>query len=89
MKGGFVIVDGENIVSQLELPICGLMSPLSCDELAVKVLALKNELRNLGLQGLNPALRIDTIALPVIPEVRISDMGLIDVYNQRIINMFE
>lgn len=89
MKGGFVIVDGENIVSKLELPICGLMSPLSCDELAVRVLALKKELRNLGLQGLNPALRIATIALPVIPEVRISDMGLIDVYNQRIINMFE
>ena len=50
---------------------------------------MKDAVRSLGLTQLaNPLLRIVTFALPVIPEVRLTDLGLVDVASQKLIPTF-
>lgn len=87
--GGITCIQNGEVLDTLPLPICGLMSPLSCKELAEKILVMKDVLRGLGISSPNPLLRIATLALPVIPEAKISDMGLVSVLEQKIVSLFE
>ena len=78
-------LDGE-VLGKIELPIYGLISKLSAAELAVEIFKMKGILRErLGLDVLNPVMRIVSLALPVIPEAKFSDIGLVDVLNQKIV----
>lgn len=87
--GGITCVKHGKVLGTLPLPICGLMSPLPCRELAEKISVMKNSLRGLGITSPNPLLRIATLALPVIPEAKISDLGLVSVLEQKIVPLFE
>lgn len=88
-RGGMCAVEDGKILSLLELPVAGLMSLKEAPELAVESLALKDAIRSLGMEGVaNPVLSIVFLSLIVIPIVRMSDVGLIDVYTQEIIPLF-
>jgi len=66
------------------------MSKKTCVELSKESTEMKKALRNLGLtESENPLLRIATLALPVIPKAKMSDLGIVDVLEQRIVPMFE
>lgn len=81
-------VDGK-VVCTLPLPCGGLMSNDPCEEVAKQSLAMKKALREaLGMPQANPLLRIVTLALPVAPEVKFSDLGLVDVLTQTFIPIF-
>lgn len=87
--GGISCSADGNILGELALPVGGLMSRKPCQLLSEEAKEMKNALRNLGLtEGDNPLLRIATLALPVIPKVKISDLGIVDVTEQKIINLF-
>ncbi len=89
MKGGICCARNGQIVSTLPLPVGGLMSRLSCEELSVQAKNMKEALRKLGLTGLeNPLLRIGFLALAVIPNVKMTDQGIIDVASQKILPLF-
>ncbi|MBU5485863.1 adenine deaminase [Clostridium sp. MSJ-11] len=80
--------DGEAL-NHLALPVAGLISTKPCEELAKECGSMKDTLRELGLKETpNPLLRIATLALPVIPEVKMSDLGMIEVATQNIIPLF-
>jgi adenine deaminase len=82
--GGLAVVDGQKLLSSLPLPIAGLLSPLSVAEIAGQEAAVKASLAGLGLpQEAMAALLFMT--LPVIPHVRLTDHGLVDVLSQKII----
>lgn len=49
---------------------------------------MKAALRQLGLQMVNPLLRIATLALPSCPEAKFSDLGLVDVMKKEFIPLF-
>lgn len=79
-------VGGETTV--LELPFGGLMSDLPAEQVSERAQILKAALFAAGLETENPILRIATLALPVIPNVKFTDRGLADVFNKRIIEPF-
>lgn len=88
--GGLSCAAEGKVTKSLSLPIAGLMSKKDCKELAEESTDMKNELRKLGLTEChNPLLRIATLALPVIPMAKMSDLGVVDVLEQKIVPLFE
>lgn len=87
--GGMSAVKDQTLLHVLELPLAGLMSLKPAEELAKDSKKMKQANYDLGLTGMeNPLLRIVTLALPVIPNVKMSDLGLVDVNKKEIIPMF-
>jgi adenine deaminase len=89
LKGGLVVVSGGEVTAQLPLPIAGLMS----DQPLKTVIDQKDHLlqaaASLGCQGANPFMALSLPALPVIPELRITDRGLVDVNRMEILPLSE
>lgn len=87
--GGMCAVKDGKILHTLELPLAGLISLKKAEDLAKDSAKMKDANRALGLTEMeNPLLRIVTLALPVIPEVKMSDLGLVDVNRKKIIPIF-
>ena len=85
--GGMCFALGDG-VTLLPLPVGGLMTTASPNELAAAAETLKAALRGAGISSPNPVLRIATMALPVIPTAKFSDLGLVDVMQKRLIPIF-
>jgi adenine deaminase len=77
--GGQVVVRKGKVVALLELPLAGLMSTERADKVAKKAGAILDGFRACGCKINNPNMTLSLLALPVIPELRISDKGLVDV----------
>lgn len=89
IKGGISCAKDKEILENLPLPIGGILSKKSCEELSPQIAKMKKSLRGLGLTEVeNPLLRIATLALPVIPNAKMSDLGMIDVLEQKVVPMF-
>ncbi|MBR5520800.1 MAG: adenine deaminase [Oscillospiraceae bacterium] len=86
--GGQALAENGKVLANVVLNVGGLMSNKPNDELAVEVQNMKKALNAAGLKLKNPMLRIVTLALPVIPKVKFSDMGLVDVLQQKFIPIF-
>ncbi len=87
--GGMCAVKDGAVLHTLQLPLAGLISLKPAEELAVDNALMKDANRALGLVDMeNPLLRIVTLALPVIPEAKMSDLGLIDVLKKEIVPLF-
>lgn len=81
-------VDGE-IKEHIQLEVAGLMTNRKASEIAIVAEKMKEVLRSIGLTEIkNPLLRIVTLALPVIPEGKMSDLGLINVSKKEIVSIF-
>lgn len=83
--GGFVCIENSNITSLLELPIAGLMSKDPINIMAPKTSQLKSAIRNLGLNVPSPIIQVAAFALPVVPNIRLTDYGLVDVNTQQVL----
>ena len=89
--GGFATVLDGTVIGQMDLPVCGLMTLKPAEEVALESQKLKDANLQLGAgmeQLLNPVMRICTLALIVIPHVKMSDLGMIDVNQKQIIPVF-
>ena len=81
-KGGFAVVSKEDgIEDTLELPIAGLMSDKDLDYVAAKLIALHDLVHDLGCELYAPFMTLAFMALLVIPNFKISDLGLFDYEN--------
>ena len=79
-SGGFVVVSHGKVLAQLPLPIAGLMSDLPLHEIIERQKQLLTAFRSIGeYPDGDPFVTLSFIALPVIPHVRITDMGVFDV----------
>ncbi|MFC0186838.1 adenine deaminase [Fictibacillus aquaticus] len=79
MKGGYVIVKNGEVLASVPLPISGLMSDKSFEQVNDEILTLKSKLKELGFTGdFDPFLTMSFLTLPVIPEIKLTDMGLFD-----------
>ncbi|MBM4315813.1 MAG: adenine deaminase, partial [Deltaproteobacteria bacterium] len=79
MQGGLaVIADGE-VKASLPLPIAGLMSSASLPAVVGNREALVRAAKTLGCSPVEPFMTLSFLALPVIPELKITDLGLVDV----------
>lgn len=80
MQGGLVVVDGDGHVDSLPLPVAGLMSTEPAEQVRDKYLILNEKCHNLlGSQLRAPFMTLSFMALPVIPELKMTDKGLFDV----------
>ena len=86
--GGIACAAAGEVLCTFPLPVGGLMSNLPWEQVAAQSVAMKKALRQVGLQQKNPLLRIATLALPVIPKVKISDLGLVDVLKKERMPLF-
>ena len=78
--GGFTVVSGGTVKALLELPVAGLMSDAPVETVLEKQRALLDAARALGTDdACDPLILLSFLALPVIPEVRLTDCGLFDV----------
>jgi len=90
VHGGMTAVKNGKVLHTLELPVAGLLSVKQAEELSKDARAMKQANRQLGMTEFeNPLLRIVTLALPVIPNVKMSDLGLVDVNQKKLISMFD
>ncbi len=88
IAGGIVVVENEKVVKELPFPIGGMLSKKSAYELGNYIVDMNKVLRDYGIESASPITRSSTLSLIVIPEVKLSDMGLIDVVKQEIIKQF-
>ena len=79
IEGGFVVVAGGKVLAEIALPIAGLMSLDSYDAVRDRLGPLRAAARELGSTLEEPFLQIAFLPLPVIPHLKITDRGLVDV----------
>ncbi len=87
--GGQVVVKEGGIIGEVQLPIAGLMSNERADVVARKVASVLDGFKACGCNLNNPNMQLSLLALVVIPELRISDKGLVDVTRFEIIPVVE
>jgi adenine deaminase len=79
IEGGFVVTCDGKVLAELALPVAGLMSLLPFEEVREKLVALRAAARSLGVSLEEPFLQLAFLALPVIPHLKITDHGMVDV----------
>ena len=77
--GGIVVADGGEVRGELALPIAGLMSDAPLGAVHEEMLGLEKILRRNGVRWEAPFMCLSFLALSVIPELKITDRGLVDV----------
>ena len=88
--GGMTAVKDEKVLNTLRLEVGGLMTKLDAEELTVEAAKMKEIERGMGLTvPVNPLLRIVSLALPVVPYVKITDLGMVNTEDQTMIPLFE
>jgi len=87
--GGQVVVKNGKVIGQVELKIAGLMSNEKADAVAKKAETILKGFKSCGCKLNNPNMQLSLLALVVIPELRISDMGLVDVTKFNFIPVLE
>jgi adenine deaminase len=79
LGGGIVVVDGLNTVAELALPVAGLLADAPLAEVVDRSRACNEAAHALGWTGATPFLTMSFLALSVIPSLKITDRGLVDV----------
>jgi adenine deaminase len=77
--GGLVACADGSVLADLPLEIAGLMSTLDAASVASRVATLERILSKLGVNVATPFMYLSFLALSVIPEMRLTDRGLVDV----------
>lgn len=88
MGGGLVAVDGGRVIAALALPIAGLMSDRPMAQVCTGLDELLAAARRLGTGLTDPFMTLSFMALPVIPSLKMTDKGLVDVEKFELVPLF-
>jgi adenine deaminase len=88
MGGGLVATRGNKVLASVPLPIAGLISEKSVREVYGQMETLRKEVKALGCQLPDPFMTLSFLSLPVIPALKLTDKGLIDVTRFKIVSLF-
>lgn len=83
--GGQVVVQDGEVKALVKLPAAGLMSDKPPQAVADSLTEIKDSIQTIGCNIPKPLMILSSLSLPVIPEARITDKGLVDVNRQKII----
>jgi adenine deaminase len=89
INGGQVVVKDGDIIGQVALPIAGLMSNKRADLVAEEAASVLEGFKAVGCSIVNPNMQLSLLALVVIPALRISDLGMVDVEKFEFIPVIE
>jgi len=89
MGGGQIVVKNGQVIGQVALPIAGIISSQRADLVAEQAASILEGFRQCGCQMVNPNMQLSLLALPVIPELRLTDLGLVDVTRFELIPALE
>jgi adenine deaminase len=79
LGGGIVVVDGGEVTAELPLPVAGLLADAPLPDVIAQSLRCNDAARGLGWSGATPFLTLSFLGLSVIPSLKITDRGLVDV----------
>jgi adenine deaminase len=86
LQGGLVVCANLEILASLPLPIAGLLSPEPLDVVVSQYEIVERAAASLGNLPPSPFAILSFLALPVIPELRLTDLGLVDVNGSKLID---
>ena len=86
--GGLAVAVGGEIVADLPLPVAGLMSTQPAAAVAAGHARVTRAARDLGSSLPDPFMALSFLALPVIPALKLTDLGLVDVYRFDFVPLF-
>ncbi len=87
--GGKAVAVGEQVLAQVPLPIAGLMSDRPFEEVRRQMDACQAAALSLGATLREPFIALSFMALPVIPSLKLTDHGLVDVEKFEVVSLFE
>ncbi len=85
LRGGLVVVDDGKVAASLALPVAGLLSREPLETVVEQLERVEHAAAELGTKLAAPFATLSFVALPVIPELRLTDLGLVDVGEFRLI----
>jgi adenine deaminase len=88
LGGGMAVVAGGRVLADLALPIAGLISPWPLDRVAAAYSRLKQAYHGLGGPLPDPFMALSFLALAVIPALKLTDLGLVDVDRFQVVSLF-
>jgi adenine deaminase len=88
LGGGIVVADGGAVVGELPLPVAGLLSDRPLGEVNGRLQELEQVVRRLGVTGAAPFMTASFLALSVIPELKLTDRGLVDVNRSALVPLW-
>jgi adenine deaminase len=88
MGGGMVVVNGDKAIAKTPLEVAGLMSREPLDRLIEQLHEVNRAAVSLGCMIPEPFMSLSFLALPVIPELKLTDMGLVDVNKFSLVPLF-
>ena len=88
MQGGIVAALNGQVLEALSLPIAGLMSDRSSEFVQEKLTTLNSIAKSLGSKLEDPYMAMSFLTLPPIPEIRITDRGIIDAVKFKVVPLF-
>ncbi len=89
LGGGQIVIQDGKVIGQVSLPIAGLMSSNKAEDVAKQAATILTGFQKCGCNVNNPNMQLSLLALVVIPELRISDLGLVDVRKFDFISVVE
>jgi len=88
VQGGLVIINQNKVLGRLPLPIAGLMTNKDVTKVREELLRLQIIARDLGIkEGYDPFMTLAFLSLPVIPAAKLTDAGLVDVTQFKLISV--
>lgn len=88
MEGGLVVALGDEVLGTLPLPLGGLMSPRLSGEVIEVLAGMTHTAHELGCVLPAPFMTLSFISLPTVPELGLTDLGLVDVREHKLISSF-
>jgi adenine deaminase len=88
LGGGMVAVDGGQVIAELGLPIAGLLSDQPLESIRLSIDHLNAAAESLGCVLPSPFMALSFMGLAVIPELRLTDRGLVDVNANQFVTLF-
>lgn len=89
LGGGLIVASDGQVKASMALPVCGLVSDKSLPEVSASIANLYEEANKLGSKLKRPFMSLAFMTLPVIPQLKLSDVGLVDVELFKFIDLAE
>ena len=87
-QGGLAVVENGQVVASMPLPVAGILTEAPLAEAGAHLSEVTAALKRLGWGNANPVMSVCTIALPVSPELKVTDRGLVDVRAGQLVDLF-